>query len=184
MVDGSLARRYARALLDIGRERGNVDALGADLGRFLEVGRIGGLLETLANPVYTQVERRRVLEAVLAKMTLTPVAANFLRLVLDKDRMAAFPDIVRAYGALADEHAGRVRATVTTAAPVSDAHRAALTSALAASTGKQVVLTAVVDPTLLGGMTVRVGSKLIDASLKSRLEALQLSLLHPSAAQA
>ena len=184
MVAGSLARRYARALLDIGRERGNVDALGADLVRFLEVGRLGSLLDTLANPVYTQVERRRVLDAVLVKVTVDPVAANFLRLVLDKNRMAAFPEIVRAYGELADVHGGRVRATVTTASVVSETHRAALTAALAASTGKHVVLTAVVDPSLLGGMTVRVGSKLIDASLKSRLEALQLSLLHPSAAQA
>jgi F-type H+-transporting ATPase subunit delta len=184
MVAGSLARRYARALLDIGREHGNVDALGADLVRFLEVGRLGNLLETLANPVYTQVERRRVLDAVLVRVTVAPVAANFLRLVLDKNRMAAFPDIVRAYGELADVHGGRVRATVTTASVVSETNRAALTAALAASTGKLVVLTAVVDPSLLGGMTVRVGSKLIDASLKSRLEALQLSLLHPSAAQA
>ena len=115
MVAGSLARRYARALLDIGREHGNVDALGADLVRFLEVGRLGNLLETLANPVYTQVERRRVLDAVLVRVTVAPVAANFLRLVLDKNRMAAFPDIVRAYGELADVHGGRVRATVTTA---------------------------------------------------------------------
>ncbi|MEN9785623.1 MAG: hypothetical protein RLZZ299_887 [Pseudomonadota bacterium] len=184
MVEGSIARRYARALLDIGRQAGSVDALGADIAAFLATARQSELLATLANPVYTRDERRRVLDAVLAKQTLAPMAANFLRLLLDKDRMGALPDIVAAYGELADDVAGRVRATVTMAAPVSDALRATIAKTLEASTGKTVVLDSAVDPSLLGGLTVRVGSRLIDASLRSRLTQLQLDLLTPSAAQA
>ncbi len=184
MVEGSIARRYARALLDIGRQAGTVDALGADIAAFLETARGSALLATLANPIYTREERRRVLDAVLTKTTPSPMAANFLRLLLDKDRMGALPDVVVAYGELADDVAGRVRATVTMAAPVSDALRATIARALEASTGKTVVLESAVDPSLLGGLTVRVGSRLIDASLRSRLAQLQLDLLTPSAAQA
>ena len=183
MVEGSIARRYAKALLDIGREANTIDALGADVARFHQNAK-GTLLETLANPVYTGVERRAVLDAVLAKLALAPMANNFLRLLLDKERMGALGDIVRAYGELADVAAGRVRAVVTTATAMTPTLQADVTSALAQATGKTVIVETVVDPSLLGGMTARVGSRLIDASLKSRLERLQLTLLTPSAAQA
>ncbi len=183
MVEGSISRRYAKALLGLGREGGNIDALGADIATFARNAE-GTLLATLANPVYTGEERRAVLGAVLAKLGLAPIANNFLRLLLDKERMAALPDIVRAYGELADEAAGRVRAVVTTATPMTGTLQAEVSAALAAATGKTVVLETVVDPSLLGGMTARVGSRLVDASLKGRLERLQLALLTPSAAQA
>jgi len=183
MVEGSISRRYAKALLDLGREAGTIDALGADIARFAAQAS-GVLLETLANPVYTGVERRGVLDAVLARLQLSPLACNFLRLLLDKERMDALSDIVRAYGELADDAAGRVRAVVTTSAPMSAEMLREVTEALETSTGKTVVVDARVDASLLGGLTARVGSRLIDASLKGRLERLQLALLTPSAAQA
>jgi F-type H+-transporting ATPase subunit delta len=183
MTEGSISRRYARALLDLGRDNANIDALGADLARFLENAR-GQLLETLSNPVYTRAERRAVLDAVLVRIPLSPLAQNFLRLLLDKERMAALEDIARAYGELADAAAGRVRALVTTASPMSPALQAEVAAALSGSTGQTVVIEARVDSSLLGGITARVGSRFIDASLKGRLERLQLALLTPSAAQA
>ncbi len=184
MVEGSIARRYARALLELGKEGDLVDRLGEDLTRFLRIARGGDLVGVLSNPVYTGAERKGVLEAVLPGQALHPTTQNFLRLVLDKNRFAALPDILREYRAMADVHAGRVRALVTSSAELTPAAREQVRAALAEATGKTIVLEMQVDPSLLGGLTARVGSRVYDASLRTRLERLQLSLLHPSATPA
>lgn len=182
MVEGSIARRYARALLEIGRDEGQIDRLGDDLGRFARLLEGGDLGNVMANPVFTLSERRAVLDRLLPGLALHAHAVNFLRLLLDKDRFAALPDIVREYRALADLEAGRVRATVTTAAELTPATRDAVATALARSTGKKVVLETKVDPALLGGLVAQVGGRVYDASLRTRLERLQLSLVNPSQA--
>lgn len=184
MVEGSIARRYAKALLEIGREEGVVDKLGDDLARFAR--QLGGgtneLANVMANPVFTLAERRAVLDRCTPGLALHPHCINFLRLLLDKDRFAALTDIVREYRALADAEAGRVRATVTTAAELSPTTRDAVARALAQATGKKVVLDSRVDPALLGGLVAQVGGRVYDASLRTRLERLQLSLVNPSQA--
>lgn len=180
MVEGSIARRYARALLEIGREEAIVDRLGEDLARFdrmLSAGT-GEVANVMANPVFTHPERRSVLDQMVMGAALHPHAVRFLRLLLDKDRFAVLPDIVREYRALADEEAGRVRATVTTAAELTPATRAQVAQALAKATGKQVVLETKIDPSLLGGLVAQVGGRVFDASLKTRLERIQLSLVN------
>ncbi|MFO0002631.1 MAG: ATP synthase F1 subunit delta [bacterium] len=118
----------------------------------------------------------------LPGLGLHPHVASFLRLLLDKDRFAALADIAREYRALADAEAGRVRATVTTAAELTPATRDAVANALVRSTGKKVVLETRVDPALLGGLVAQVGGRVYDASLRTRLERLQLSLVNPSQA--
>lgn len=121
MADGSLARRYARAVLSIARDQPNVvattDAFASELAGFAEVLDLsnGELRGVLANPGITQGERRAVLDAVLPSMNLSPTVANLLRLLLDKGRFAVLPEIRVQYMAMADELAGRVRATVSTA---------------------------------------------------------------------
>jgi F-type H+-transporting ATPase subunit delta len=184
MVEGSVARRYARALLDLGRESKSVDRFGEDLQRFLTASQQGNLIEVLSNPVYTQAERRGVLDTVLPGASLDATVVNFLRLLLDKNRFGALPDIARAYGELADLEAGRVRAVVTSASKLTKAELDRVRKALSAATGSTVVVEAVVDPSLLGGMTARVGGRVYDASLRTRLERLQLSLTTPSATPA
>ncbi len=183
MVEGSLARRYAKALLEIGREEGQVDRLGDDLQRF------GRLLESttelgnvMSNPVFTHAERRAVLDRLIPGLALHAYTVNFLRLLLDKDRYVALPSIVREYRALSDAEANRVRATVTTAAELSPVMREAVSRALAQTTGKKVVLESRVDPSLLGGLVAQVGGRVFDASLRTRLERLQLTLVNPSQA--
>lgn len=178
MTEGSLARRYAKALLALGQETNEVDALGAQLDRLVALtgandNQIGAVM---SNPGFTPSERRAVLEAVLPRLGATPLFINFVRLVLDKDRFAAVPDIAREYRVLADSVANRVRATVTTAAPASPELLREITTALSTATGKQVVVEAKVDPALLGGMLARVGSRLFDASLRTRLDTLQVAL--------
>ncbi|MDP2315167.1 MAG: ATP synthase F1 subunit delta [Pseudomonadota bacterium] len=183
MVEGSLARRYAKALLEIGREEGQVDRFGDDLQRF---GRLldgtPELRNVMSNPVFTHTERRAVLDRFIPGLALHPHSINFLRLLLDKERFAALPEIAREYRALADLEAGRVRATVTTAAELSPTMREAVTRALAQTTGKKVVLESRVDPSLLGGLVAQVSGRVYDASLRTRLERLQLTLVNPSQA--
>lgn len=181
MVEGSVARRYARALLDLGREANSVDRYGDDLARFVDSAESGGLLDVLANPVYTQEERRGVLDRVLTTGKLDGMVVNFLRLLLDKDRFGALQAIAQAYGELADVEAGRVRAVVTSAAELDAAAKERVRAALSQATGRTVVLDAQVDPSLLGGLTARVGGRVYDASLRTRLERLQLTLTTPSA---
>jgi F-type H+-transporting ATPase subunit delta len=182
MVDGSLARRYAKALLEIGRDEALVDRLGDDLVRFARVIESPELASVMSSPVFTTSERRLVLERLFPGMALHPHTVNFLRLLLDKDRFAALPDIVREYRALADAEAGRIRATVTTASELSPALRDTVARAIAQNAGKKVVLETRVDPALLGGMVAHIGGRVYDASLRTRLERLQLSLVNASQA--
>lgn len=181
MTEGSVARRYARALLELAKEADALDVVDADLAAFVEACK-GDLGVVMSNPVFTQSERRAVLDAVLGKLRFHAYTLNFLRLVLDKDRMDRLADIHREYRALADVEAGRVRATVSTAFPLDAALTEAVTASLVAATGKDVVVTSRVDPSLLGGMVAQVGSRVFDASLRTRLDLLQLSLAAPARA--
>ena len=181
MIDGSVARRYAKALLELAREADQLDRILGDITRFEELcasgdGRLG---DVLTNPLFTHAERSAMLEQIVPRFGLHPTTQNFLRLLVDKDRMAALPGIVREYRALADLAANRVRATVTTASPLDPATFADVQHALDKATGKNVVIETAVDPSLLGGIVARVGSIVYDASLRTRLDRLQLSLSAP-----
>lgn len=181
MVEGSVARRYARALMDLARETGTVATVEGELRRFHAVYQADGaqLGNALSNPVITLAERHAVLEAVLPRLGFGGLTSNFLRLLLDKDRMAVLADVVREFRALADAEENRVRATVTTAFPMDAAMEAEVAAALSKSTGKNVELTTQVDAQLLGGMVARVGSVVYDASLRTRLDRLQLQISQP-----
>ncbi len=178
MADGSLARRYAKALVALAVEADALDAVGADLDRFARVMALddGALRATLTDPSLTLAERKAVLDAVLGRLGLREVVGNFLRLVLDKGRMGAFDDMVRAYGELADERAGRVRAAVITARPIDEALRVAVRDALQGATGRTVLVRYEVDADIIGGMVARVGDVVYDASVAGRLEELSLAL--------
>lgn len=172
MAEGSLARRYANALLGIGQEVGQVDAFAADLSAFAEALDEGGgiLRAVLNNPGLTVTERRTVLQAVLAKMSLSPMVNNFLNLLVDKSRLIIFDQIQVAYQEMADGLAGRVRATVTTASPLHEAEQAQIEQVLSKSMDSTVVADFQVDPELIGGIVARVGDTVFDASIRSRLQ--------------
>lgn len=175
MSNGALARRYARALLELGKEAGLADRFAADLQTFsvtLDVG--DGLLRTvLGNPGLTTIERRDVVQAILARLGLSAMTNNFLNLLVDKNRMALFEEIRSAYQAMADQEAGRVRATVVTASPLSADAAAHVTAVLGAATGKQVLVDHQVDPELIGGIVARVGDTVYDASVRARLREMK-----------
>lgn len=179
MVSGSIARRYARALIMIGQENGKTDSFAGDLVSFALVLDLGEaqLRAALTNPGMSTVERKAVLEQVLSKLSLNKDVANFLRLLIDKNRMAAYDGIQQFYGEMADEIAGRARAVVTTAAMLDASTKKTVQGALEASTGKTVEIDFQVDSGLIGGMVAQVGDIFYDASVRARLEEIQAALI-------
>jgi F-type H+-transporting ATPase subunit delta len=174
MIAGSLARRYARALLDIGISKGVYEQLGKDLdvlGALYSGSR--DLTEALTNPVFPMARRRAVLESVLERAAVSPITRNFLLLLLDRERMPYVPAIARELRLMVDERAGRVRAVVTSAAPLSAEHVASIQAALEKSSGKKVLLEKREDPSLLGGVVAKVGDVVYDGSVRTQLESMR-----------
>jgi F-type H+-transporting ATPase subunit delta len=180
MANGSLARRYARALIGIGTDENCIDQIGADLAAFDQVLDLGdgALRSALSNPGVTTGEQRAVMEQVLSKLSLHKHVGSFLRLLVDKNRFAAFSEILTAYTQMADEIAGRVRATVTTASKQDTASQKQIRSAIESATGKKVDVGFEVDETLIGGVVAKIGDTVIDASIRSRLQELRAELVH------
>ena len=179
MADRTAARRYATAFLSLARELDQVVPFGEDLARVLEALRSadGVLLSVLSNPVFTSDERRSVLGAVLPQLNVQPMTANLLGLMSDNGRIGTLPDMVVIYNEGADALAGRLRVEVTTADALTDELADEIRAALGASTGQNVVLDTLVDPSLIGGLVARVGGKVYDASMRSRLDDLKYRLI-------
>jgi F-type H+-transporting ATPase subunit delta len=179
VADRAIARRYASAFLELAKEADQVAVLGEDLDETLQAVRAEGgeLMRVLSNPVFTADERRAVLNAVIPALELQPVAANLLRLLVDKGRFGLLPELVDIYHQEADRLAGRLRVGITTAEPLSDDLAGEIRAALARATGSEVVLDLSVDPDLIGGLVARVGGKVYDASMRARLEDLKQRLI-------
>jgi F-type H+-transporting ATPase subunit delta len=178
-MGGSVARRYARALFGIGVDAGNYETLGR------EIDDLAGLLSAsselrnaLENPVFKLDEKRAVLEQILPRVTPTAEVRRFILLLLDRRRLVLLPAIARAYRDLADAHAGRVRARVTSAEPLSAAAVEGVRRALAQRTGKQVIVETDVDPELIGGIVARVGDLVLDGSVRTQLADLRTKLVN------
>ncbi len=178
MAAGSLARRYAKALLEIGVQSQTYDAIGKELERI--AGTVGGSAElraSLASPSFSGDQRRAVLEELVRRLALSKPMRNFVMLLLDKGRIEKLPDIARAYQTLVDEHANRLRATLTSAKPVDGTTAERIRKALEKQTGKTIVLEKREDPTLLGGLQTQLGDTIYDGSVRTQLEKLRESLL-------
>ncbi len=174
-----VARRYAQAMVDVAAEAGVVDDVVEQLTSFEEVlqAHEGLLSSALQSPVFTVEERRAVLDEILPKLELGDLTQNLLRLLNDNGRLGILDAITRAYRDLADERAGRVRVVVRSAEPLTEALEAEVKKALEAATGKQVVIEAEVDASLIGGLVARVGSTVYDSSLRTRLQNIKGALL-------
>jgi F-type H+-transporting ATPase subunit delta len=181
MAEGSLARRYAKALVELGKEDSDVDRFASDLREMAQILRQGQLADVLGNPGITQSERKSVLSNVLARTDLHTHVKSFLSLLVDKNRFSLFSDIVREYEAIADEIGRRVRATVTTSAALDAGLQKQIEAALADAMKKQVLVEFKVDKDLIGGLVAQVGGKVFDASVRSRLQDIQNSLLRDAA---
>ncbi len=176
-MQGGVSIRYARALLELGLEEKIADKLQEELGNLAQMYQDSRDLQVvLTNPSIEVEERKALLRAIGKKMGLSGLMTNFLLLLLDKDRMAALPQIARSFQRLADAEAGRVRAEVTSASAMSTAQVNKMKALLSKMTGKTVVLEQRQDPSLLGGVVTRIGGKVYDGSLRTQLEALRKSV--------
>lgn len=177
MIVASVARRYARALLALGLEEGRHEQFGEELASVLsalDYTREAGFF--LRNPGYSAEQRHSAVNALTAALNLSPTVVSFLRLLVDRQRIADLAQIARAYRALLDAQVGRVRATVTSAAPLSEQEKARLRDAIAGMTGRTIVLEAKTDPSIIGGVVTQVGATQFDGSLRTQLERLREEL--------
>jgi F-type H+-transporting ATPase subunit delta len=169
-----MAGRYATALFELALEGSAIDAVNGDLARFdAMVAESADLARLVRSPVFGAEEQLSALNAVLAKAAIGGLAAQFLKVVASNRRLFAARDIVRGFRKLVAEHKGEVTAEVTVAEPLKDEHAAALKSALKASSGKDVDLDIKVDPAIIGGLVVKLGSRMVDTSLRTRLNAIK-----------
>jgi F-type H+-transporting ATPase subunit delta len=172
-----VAERYASALFDLAREASAVETAEADLDAIAELIESNPEFRRLVeSPVFSAEDQQRAVGAVGDRMGVTPLIGNFLRLVARNRRLFALPGIIRGFRAMAARHRGEVTAEVASAHPLSDDQVAALKATLKEKLGKDVALKTRVDPALLGGLVVRVGSRMIDTSLRTRLMTVKTQL--------
>lgn len=170
-----MAGRYATALLELARESKALNPVEKDLTTFQEL--LDGskdLRRLVTSPVYSAEDQANAIAAVLEKAEIKGLAANFVLLVVRNRRLFALPDIIRAFGRLLAAHRGEVTAEVASASALSDEQVATLQIALKGSIGRTVQLQQRVDPSLLGGLVVKVGSRMVDGSLRTKLRNLRL----------
>lgn len=173
-IVSGVAGRYATALFDLARESNTIDALKADLDRFdALIAGSDDLLRLVRSPVFSADEQLQALTAVLERAAIAGLAERFLKLVAANRRLFAVRDMVKAFRALVADHKGEATAEVTVAEQLKDEHVAALRAALKAVTGKDVDLAVKVDPAILGGLVVKVGSRMVDTSLRTKLNAIK-----------
>lgn len=173
-----MARRYAKALLSIGEEERRLDALTREVRSLGDaVASSAELRSLLASPVIPQEGRRAVMEQIAARLGLSPSVRSAALLLTDRRRGAALPEVAAALEALVDERAGKVKAEVSSAAPLSDAQALQVQSALERITGRKIALSRKVDPALIGGVVARVGDRVFDGSVRTRLEQLRAAAL-------
>jgi F-type H+-transporting ATPase subunit delta len=176
-IVSGMAGRYATALYDLALEQRALDAVKADLDRFEAlVDGSEDLKRLVRSPVFTAEEQKGALAAILEKAGIGGLAANFLALVAQKRRLFAVREMLRAFRALVSRHKGETRAEVTVAEPLSENHLNALKEALKSTTKKEVALDIRVDPAILGGLIVKLGSRMVDASLKTKLNSIKLAM--------
>jgi F-type H+-transporting ATPase subunit delta len=173
-IVSGMAGRYATALFDLARETNTIDAVKADLERFVTlVAENPDLTRLVRSPVFSADEQLRALSAVLDRAGIGGLAAKFLKLVASKRRLFAVRDMVRAYREFVAEHKGEATAEVTVAEELKAEHLDALRAALKSVSGKDVDLDIKVDPAIIGGLVVKLGSRMVDTSLRTKLNAIR-----------
>jgi len=176
-IKASLAGRYASALFDLASENGSVTPVESDLDTLAAaLAESADLAALTTNPQLSRDLQGPAMAAVAQKLKLSGLTSNFLGVLADNRRLAKLPAIIAAFKAIAAAQRGEVTATVTSAHPLSADQIATLKTKLTAREGRTVMLTAGVDPDLLGGLVVTIGSTRIDGSIRTRLNSLAQSM--------
>ena len=172
--ESTVAERYAGALFDLARDSNSVDSIEQSLDKFL--GLMSGsadLRRFILSPMFSNAEQEQGLTAILKSTGITGLARDFLLVLAKNRRLFAVENVIRAYKSLCAKARGEVEAEVISAVPLTKAQTQDLTDTLRQTLGKTPRLTATVDPKLLGGLIVRVGSQMIDTSLRTKLKNLE-----------
>ncbi len=173
-ISEGIAQRYATAIFEIAQETNELDALEAsltDLASALD--ESADLRGVIASPIVARSDQKAAMAAVAAKMGLMPVMQNVLGLMAEKRRLFVLPQLISALRAKIADHRGQVTAEVQSAKALTKAQTDKLAKTLADKFGKDITIQASVDESLIGGLVVKVGSKMIDTSIKAKLNSLQ-----------
>ena len=173
-----MAGRYGTALFELAHENKAVDAVKNDLDRFdALLVESADLHRLVRSPAFGVDEQLKALSAILAKAGITGLAANFLRVITTNRRLFAVRDMIRAYRTLVARHKGEIVAQVTVAEKLSDNNLDALKNAVKSVTGsKDVDIELKIDPAIIGGLIVKVGSRMVDSSLRTKLNSIKLAM--------
>jgi F-type H+-transporting ATPase subunit delta len=175
--EAGLAGRYALAIFDLAQEERALESVAADFTTLKQLMAESPELTRLVRAaVFSREEQAAGMNGVLHRMEAAPLTRRFILLLASKRRLFALSDIIRAYDSLVAKQKGEMSAQVTSARPLSDAETAELKSILRSKLAKEVKLDAHVDPALLGGLIVKVGSRMIDSSLRTKLNGLRMAM--------
>jgi F-type H+-transporting ATPase subunit delta len=169
--------RYATALFELAQEANSVDQVSADLATFQALmDESDDLKRLVRSPVFSAEDQISALEAICAEAQIKSLALNFIKLAAQNRRLFVLPDMIKAYRTLVAQSKGEISAEVTSADTLSAKHLDDLKAAIKASVGRDVHLSTRVDPAILGGLVVKVGSRMVDNSLKTKLQNLKIAM--------
>jgi F-type H+-transporting ATPase subunit delta len=176
-IVGGMAQRYATALFELALEANAVDSVVADLEQFNGLlAESPDLMRLVRSPVVSATEQSSAVAAVLDRVGIGGLAARFLKVLAVNRRLFAVREIFRAFTLLVADHKGEATAAVTVAEPLSDAHLREIKDALHEVTGKNVKVDVKIDPAIIGGLVVKLGSRMVDSSLRTKLNALRQAM--------
>jgi F-type H+-transporting ATPase subunit delta len=172
-----IADRYAGSLFELAVQSQSIRAVETDLAGFERLlAGSADLNRLLMSPVFSADDQFKAISSIADKAGIQGLVGNFLRVVAKNRRLFAVPAMIKAFRRIAADHRGEVAAEVTSAHALTDAQRSELKAALKDVTGKDAAIAVTVDPSLLGGLVVKIGSRQIDTSLKTKLNSLKLAL--------
>ena len=173
----SVPGRYASALFELAQEQSQLKPVENDLNSIQAMlHESSDLMRMVRSPVFSADDQLKALDALLGQAGIGGLALNFVKLIVRNRRLFALPDMIKAFQTLAAGARGEVVADVANATALNDSQLQALKETLKASIGKDVQINASVDPSLLGGLVVKVGSRMIDSSLRTKLSTLKLRM--------
>ena len=176
-----VARRYAQALLELGVERGELDAIVEQISALAAAWEESPeLRNAIENPLVAHAAKKAVIGDLIDRIGASPTIRHVALLLVDRRRAPALPYVAQTLRELADARRGLLHAEVTTAAPLSEAYYGRLQVQLEAMTGKRVVVDRRTDPSIIAGVVTRIGDRILDGSLRTRLHSLRDALMPPS----
>jgi F-type H+-transporting ATPase subunit delta len=172
-----IAGRYATAIFELAQEEKSLDIVERDFAALRKaIAESTDLASLVRAPIFSRDDQKKGMDAILRRMEAAPLTSRFVLLLASKRRLFALTDIIRGFNAMLSKQRGEVDAQVTSARPLKDSEVEELKKVLKSKLGRDARLDAKVDPNLLGGLVVQVGSRMIDSSLRTKLEGIRAAM--------